>query len=185
VLAVFLLIAASAAAHYLLRMDWSQLDSARSPRSRPTASPERSSGTGRAAKDEAKDSAVTNVQAEVKSGDLVNSDGSSTSFQTLRGRWLRNDGKEIDILKVADDGRLEANYYNPSPIHVSQATASVREKTLCVFVELQDVGYPGCTYRLEYDPQEDCLKGIYHQTAMQEKYEVVFSRAPAPGTGRP
>ena len=43
-------------------------------------------------------------------------------------------------------------------------------------IELRDVNYPGCTYTLEHNMQTDQLFGQYYQAAVQETYEVVFSR---------
>jgi hypothetical protein len=45
-----------------------------------------------------------------------------------------------------------------------------------VIIELQDVNYPGCTYSLEHNPQSDQLFGQYYQAAMQQTFEVVFTR---------
>jgi hypothetical protein len=43
-------------------------------------------------------------------------------------------------------------------------------------IELRDVNYPGCIYTLEHNPQSDQLFGQYFQAALQQTYEVVFSR---------
>jgi hypothetical protein len=45
-----------------------------------------------------------------------------------------------------------------------------------LFLELQDAGYPGCTYDLSYDQQADRLSGIYYQAAIKESFDVVFLR---------
>src|ERR1043165_8425589 len=43
-------------------------------------------------------------------------------WNKLRGRWLRPDGGYVlEIRSVADDGRAEAAYFNPNPIHVAWA----------------------------------------------------------------
>ncbi len=96
----------------------------------------------------------------------------------LVGRWQRADGDYvIDVRSVdATTGRLEAGYFNPQPIHVSRAEATEDDGKLKVFLELQDVNYPGCTYRLSYFPQTDQLYGVYFQAAVGESYDVEFTR---------
>jgi hypothetical protein len=98
-------------------------------------------------------------------------------IQVLKGRWLRPDGGYIlEIRNVADDGRIEAGYYNPKPIRVSKAEVSRTGSTMNVFLELRDTGYPGCTYTMLYDPRDDVMKGVYYQAAIQESFEIVFVR---------
>jgi hypothetical protein len=41
---------------------------------------------------------------------------------------------------------------------------------------LRDVNYLGSTYTLEYNPESDQLFGQYFQAALQQTFEVVFSR---------
>jgi len=45
-----------------------------------------------------------------------------------------------------------------------------------VFIELRDTGYPGSTYTLIYNLQQDMLTGIYYQAAVNQSFEVVFVR---------
>lgn len=100
------------------------------------------------------------------------------AFQELLGKWRRPDGGYvIDITGVDADGRMDAGYFNPHPIHVSRAEASMEEDVLQVFIELKDKGYPGSTYTLTYDAQRDALSGIYFQAALEQSFEVVFVRA--------
>ena len=82
----------------------------------------------------------------------------------------------LEIKTVADSGKLDATYANPRPIHVAKAEASQEDKAIKVFIELRDVNYPGSTYNLTYDPQRDSLQGIYYQAALQQQFEVVFTR---------
>jgi hypothetical protein len=98
-------------------------------------------------------------------------------FQTLKGKWVRH-GEEyvVELKNVDGSGKMEAGYFNPRPISVSKAEASQEDGTMKVFIELNDVGYPGCTYTLKYDPPNDRLYGVYFQAAMQERYEVFFDR---------
>jgi len=95
----------------------------------------------------------------------------------LIGRWLRPDGGYIIEIANADaDGSLDAAYFNPRPINVSQASLTIEEGMIKVFIELRDVGYPGATYSLVYFPQDDTLKGLYYQPSVGRSFEVVFVR---------
>jgi len=99
-------------------------------------------------------------------------------FETLLGKWIRPDGGYIlSVKKVFPDGRVDAGYFNPRPINVSQAHASPAGSTVKLFIELQAPGYPGSTYDLVYDPSNDVLVGIYFQAAMQQRFEVMFVRS--------
>ncbi len=98
-------------------------------------------------------------------------------FQPLLGRWIRPDGGYIlSVRSVSPEGRVDVGYFNPRPIHVSRADASVQGNTVKLFVELQAAGYPGSTYELIYDRGNDALVGIYFQAAIQQRFEVVFVR---------
>lgn len=97
--------------------------------------------------------------------------------QKLAGRWLRPDGGYIlEIRKVADDGTLDAGYFNPRPIKVSRAEWQQAAGKLQLFVELRDVGYPGSTYSLECSEAGDKLAGIYFQAAQGTDFPVEFVR---------
>ncbi len=98
-------------------------------------------------------------------------------FQKLTGSWVRPDGGYVlEIRNVDASGEVDAAYFNPSPIHVSKARALRQDGVTHLFVELQDEGYPGCTYTLTYDPAANCLAGDYYQAAQREHYNIVFSR---------
>jgi len=98
-------------------------------------------------------------------------------WQKLKGKWLRPDGGYIiEIKKLDDNGKMDAAYFNPKPIHVARAEASRSGAAIKVFIELRDVNYPGSTYTLTYEPGSDQLKGIYFQAVQQQSYEVVFVR---------
>jgi len=100
-----------------------------------------------------------------------------TQFQTLQGRWQRNDGGYvIDIRNVEPGGKLTASYFNPRPINVAKAEASRDGETVKVFIELRDVNYPGSTYTLTFDPAADRLSGIYFQAIERVTYDVYFTR---------
>ena len=101
----------------------------------------------------------------------------AADFRPLVGRWQRTDGGYvIEIEKVATDGTMKAGYFNPRPINVSRATASVFKDHLKIEVELRDTGYPGSTYTLLYDPNKDALLGFYYQAVQKQNFDVVFVR---------
>jgi len=101
----------------------------------------------------------------------------AADLEKLVGRWLRNDmSYMIEIASAATDGKLEARYLNPQPIHVSKAEAKPVNGALEVLVELTDRGYPGSFYTLTYSPGEDLLRGVYHHLGLQQNFDVVFFR---------
>jgi len=103
--------------------------------------------------------------------------GPTVEFNKLIGRWLRPDGGYvIEIRNISSGGKMEAAYLNPRPINVSRAEVSRKRGELEVFVELRDTGYPGSTYTLTYNPQQDMLTGIYFQAKLGQTFEVIFVR---------
>ena len=99
------------------------------------------------------------------------------NLRKLVGRWVRPDGGYvIDIRKVDVDGTLQAAYFNPRPIHVSQARVTQKDGEIQIFIELRDVGYPGATYALRYNAKHDVLTGLYHQPTVGQTFDVVFMR---------
>jgi len=108
---------------------------------------------------------------------VINESPAQNTFIKLLGRWQRPDGGYvIDISSINADGSLEAAYFNPRPINVSQASAATKEGRINIFIELRDVGYPGARYSLIYNPQSDTLKGLYYQPSVEQSFEVVFAR---------
>ncbi len=102
------------------------------------------------------------------------------AFQRLQGRWQRTDGGYIiDIRSVDAAGKMLAAYYNPGPINVAKAEASLDGEQVKVFLELRDVNYPGSTYTLTYDPAGDQLAGAYFQAVEGATFEVSFARMAA------
>ncbi len=98
-------------------------------------------------------------------------------FQKLKARWQRPDGGYVlEIKGVESNGRLDAGYFNPNPIHVARAAAIQVGGQTKVFVELRDINYPGSTYSLVYDPTSDQLQGNYFQALEQQNFDVVFIR---------
>jgi hypothetical protein len=69
---------------------------------------------------------------------------SADNFQNLVGRWVRPDGGYIiEIRNVDSSGLLQAAYFNPRPINVSQARLTFENKEPQVFIELRDVDTRG------------------------------------------
>ena len=98
-------------------------------------------------------------------------------FQKLKGKWLRPDGGYVVEIKAVDDGgKLDAGYFNPTPIHVAKAEATQEGNATKVFIELQDVNYPGSTYTLTYVAARDLLVGVYYQALQKQSFEVYFER---------
>ena len=83
------------------------------------------------------------------------------------------------------DGTMEAAYYNPRNINVSQATVSLEKQGLKMFIELRDVNYPGSTYTLHYFPKRDILEGMYFHAVSKRNYQVIFIRKEEKMPGNP
>jgi len=102
----------------------------------------------------------------------------SAPAQRLVGRWLRPDGGYVlDIRAAKAGGQMEAAYFNPRSIHVAQANYRSDSRDLAVFIELQDLNYPGSTYSLRYLPKEDKLVGEYFQALQRQTFDVEFVRS--------
>lgn len=105
----------------------------------------------------------------------ADSQDAAHGFQPLIGSWRRPDGGYvIEIRGINAAGRIDAGYFNPRPINVARADASRDGDGLKLFIELQDVGYPGATYTLTYNPRQNVLEGLYYQPAAGQTFEVVF-----------
>ncbi len=97
------------------------------------------------------------------------------------GRWVRTDGGYVlDIKAVHDDGKIDATYLNPRPIHVSKARAITKGGHVVVVVTLQDRGYPGSMYTLTYDAEADRFEGVYHHRGLRQQFDVKFTRFKKP-----
>jgi len=98
-------------------------------------------------------------------------------FGSLVGSWVRPDGGYvIEISKIHPDGKVDAAYFNPRPIHVSRSNVSEEDGIIELFIELQGQGYPGSTYTLKYNPEYDAMAGIYFQAVIQQPFDVIFQR---------
>ena len=101
----------------------------------------------------------------------------AADFEPLIGQWQRPDGGYvIEIRSIAPSGDIAAAYFNPRPINVSQAQASMQENHIMIEIELRDVGYPGSKYTLVYDPSKDRLIGFYYHAVSGQNFGVVFVR---------
>jgi len=104
-------------------------------------------------------------------------------FQSLVGDWVRPDGGYvIKVRHVDKSGRVDAGYFNPNPITVSTANASVETGRLNLFIKLQGKRYPGSTYTLIYNKENETLVGIYYQAALGQYFDVAFVRKIEPGS---
>jgi len=74
------------------------------------------------------------------------------------------------------DGNVDAAYFNPRSINVGMASVKEADGHLELFIELQDQGYPGSTYKLKYNAKYDAMVGVYFQAVMQQSYDVIFQR---------
>ena len=109
-------------------------------------------------------------------------DSVAIEFDTLKGKWVRPDGGYVlELKRLLPDNALEVAYFNPNPIHVGKAKLYKERGFVKVFVELQDVNYPGSTYTLIYDKASDLLRGTYYQATQQQEYQISFERLP-PGS---
>ncbi len=109
--------------------------------------------------------------------DTSQSNRKAVDKNLLVGDWVRTDaGYLIKIIKVNEDGTLEAQYFNPKPINVGKATGEESHGNLTITVELRDVNYPGSTYTLSYLPDRDILAGDYYQAVQGLNFYVEFNR---------
>ena len=93
------------------------------------------------------------------------------------GQWVRPDGGYvIHVREIRPDDSVDAAYFNPNRIHVSEANVSVWKGFDQLYIKLDDKGYPGSTYKLYYYAEKDQLAGFYYQAAMNETFEVLFVR---------
>jgi len=100
-------------------------------------------------------------------------------YGALLGRWARTDGDYLlEVHAVDGSGKAQVSYFNPRPIHVARAEAKREGEQLTIVVVLEDVGYPGSYYTLNYSPTDKRLSGEYYQAALQETFEVIFTRLP-------
>jgi hypothetical protein len=98
-------------------------------------------------------------------------------YAVINGEWQRTDGGYlINVSDVQADGLATVKYFNPSPIHVAQATISTQKELIKLFIKFQDKGYEGSTYTLFYYAEKDALVGFYYQAVMGKTFKVIFVR---------
>jgi hypothetical protein len=103
--------------------------------------------------------------------------GEREGFETLIGRWLRLDGGYIFEIRAVDpSGKIDGLYFNPRSINIAKAEATRDGSKLNVFVELRAPNYPGSTYTLVYDREQDQLRGTYFQATLGQSFDVYFVR---------
>jgi hypothetical protein len=96
----------------------------------------------------------------------------------LLGKWVRTDASfTIEVISVDKNGTAKAAYFNPNPIHVGSAKWEVYKAQLYLYVEMQDVNYPGSNYTLIYDPISEKLTGSYYQAVAGQTYTVEFVKS--------
>lgn len=112
-----------------------------------------------------------------KSNIVIPSSVEKPDYNLLVGDYLRSDGVyTLKILSITADGKLDAAYFNPNPIHVGKASWVLKENAIVLTVELRDVNYPGSTYTLQFFPADKKLAGKYFQAVEKVYYDVEFNR---------
>jgi len=104
---------------------------------------------------------------------------SDAELDQLVGRWARTDSEGAYIIEIkgaSAEGKLEAAYYNPTPINVGYAEWKRNGSKLIVFVELSDTNYPGSTYTLNFFPTDNRMSGKYYQAVEHVNFDVEFIR---------
>ena len=121
-----------------------------------------------------KDEKTTGSIAAVKAEATVQMTG---AFERIKGKWVRSDGGYVlEFKQVLPNNDLVVAYFNPSPIHVGKARIYEERGFTKIFVELQDVNYPGSRYTLILNAEKLQLVGNYYQATQQVDYEVAFDR---------
>jgi len=123
-----------------------------------------------------------NTTETTENNKVANSEQSTSmilEFEKLKGRWLRPDGGYVlELRELLPDNKVTAAYFNPGPINVGEAKIYQENGFTKVFVKLQDQNYPGSTYTLIYDVENDKLTGIYYQATYQQQFQIEFTRMP-------
>ena len=108
---------------------------------------------------------------------FVNAD--SRVLADLVGAWIRPDGGyKLVVKSIGEDGKAVVEYFNPNPIPVAAATASLKDGGPELFVKLEGVNYTGSTYQLALRADKNKLEGKYFQSTQKQTYEIFFERQP-------
>lgn len=103
----------------------------------------------------------------------------SGTLNDLVGTWVRPDGGYKLVIKaIGADGKADVQYFNPNPIHVAEANATLKEGVPTLFVKFEDVNYTGSTYDLALASDKNRLEGKYFQATQKQTYEIFFERQP-------
>jgi len=103
----------------------------------------------------------------------------SGALNDLVGTWIRPDGGyKLVVKSIAADGKADVQYFNPNPIHVAEANASLKDGKATLFVKFEDVNYTGSTYNLALGPDKKRLEGKYFQATQKQSYDIFFERQP-------
>lgn len=95
----------------------------------------------------------------------------------ITGQWVRTDAPyQLRISDVKDNGTMTVAYFNPKDIYVGKSSWAELNGTISIYVELQDVNYPGSNYTLYYVPGQDVLSGKYFQAVEGVTYDISFAR---------
>ena len=122
-------------------------------------------------------SAAPPTSAPAATPPAVTASDTPEHFRPLLGEWLRPDGGYVlSVTGVGSDGRAAVAYLNPRPLGVARAEARREGEIVGLFVEFDDVGYPGSTYTLGYDAASGQLKGLYYQAVQRQQFDVYFVR---------
>jgi hypothetical protein len=101
----------------------------------------------------------------------------TSAFERIKGKWMRADGGYVlEFKQLKANNELDVAYFNPNPIHVGKARMYEERGFTKVFVELQDVNYPGSRYTLILNADKNQLVGNYFQATQQVDYEVAFEK---------
>ena len=121
--------------------------------------------------------ATAQPPAAIPAASAITASDTPPHFRPLLGEWLRPDGGYVlSVSGVGPDGRAAVAYLNPRPIRVARAEARREGDLVGLFVEFDDVGYPGSTYSLGYDAASGQLKGLYYQAVQRQQFDVYFVR---------
>jgi len=52
----------------------------------------------------------------------------------------------------------------------------MEEDQIKIYVEMQDIGYPGSNYTLTYDKDADRLVGVYYHAVLKQNFDIFFVR---------
>ncbi|MEA2115982.1 MAG: hypothetical protein U9P36_11465 [Thermodesulfobacteriota bacterium] len=93
------------------------------------------------------------------------------------GEWQRTDGNySLKLSNIQKDGQVQAEYFNPEPIHINRAAVSTQEGLLRLDITFQGSNYEGSKYKLYYYAEKDALAGFSYQAVLNRTYKVIFLR---------